>query len=361
MSYAIKVFSLITITFAWIANAQVVLYDNADLPVPRGQRLTHPDEAWLFAQPFRTGDASMTVTSVSIPFARTGNPTGEIHLSIWDNENGLPGELVDELGVINDLGSLPEFAPSLTALSSLTFEGPAAQLSPNSTYFVYMDFTEVDSTSITSSTFPLNNIVNGTPTTTAGTNGAGSLLSTDRGTTNWFDVSEKTGRRMYLQMSIEATDSSLVCMFGGDFDDDNDCDLADIDLLGSAIANNQYTDALDLTNDGNLDQSDVEAFLGEANRLTGDANFDGAVTFSDFLTLSARFGASDKKWSEGDFIVNGEVDFEDFLALSANFGQSTLGAASVPEPSNSLLMVLGCLGLCFFRMKRIDNTTCVGS
>ena len=51
----------------------------------------------------------------------------------------------------------------------------------------------------------------------------------------------------------------------------------------------------------------------------GDADGNGSVDFSDFLILSANFGAVDAVWADGDFNSNGEVDFSDFLILSQNF------------------------------------------
>lgn len=48
----------------------------------------------------------------------------------------------------------------------------------------------------------------------------------------------------------------------------------------------------------------------------------GAVDFSDFLLLSARFGQDVTGGSEdGDFDHDGKVTFADFLVLSQNFGR----------------------------------------
>ena len=59
---------------------------------------------------------------------------------------------------------------------------------------------------------------------------------------------------------------------------------------------------------------------GSFDRLAGDANLDGAVSFDDFLILSTHFGAVDAVFIEGDFDENEVVNFTDFLILSANFG-----------------------------------------
>ena len=123
------------------------------------------------------------------------------------------------------------------------------------------------------------------------------------------------------------------------------------------IAAGTNNGAFDLNNDGLVNQDDLEQFLGgniisAGNTLNGDADFDGQVTFTDFLVLSANFGQVDKKWSEGDFAVNGQVEFADFLTLSNNFGASAgptrASVDQVPEPQTWVLIVAGLslLGSC---------------
>lgn len=57
-------------------------------------------------------------------------------------------------------------------------------------------------------------------------------------------------------------------------------------------------------------------------RLAGDANADGQVSFADFLLLSANFGKAEVTWEQGDFDGDGGVSFADFLILSKNFGRT---------------------------------------
>ena len=74
--------------------------------------------------------------------------------------------------------------------------------------------------------------------------------------------------------------------------------------------------------------------------LSGDANLDGAVDFSDLLTLARHYGSAGATWSTGDFDADGTVDFADLAALARNYGQRIsfpTGAiepafAQVPEP-----------------------------
>ena len=64
----------------------------------------------------------------------------------------------------------------------------------------------------------------------------------------------------------------------------------------------------------------VATFGDDAETIAGDANMDGAVSFADFLILSANFGSTDAAFADGDFDDDGTVSFTDFLILSANFG-----------------------------------------
>lgn len=75
----------------------------------------------------------------------------------------------------------------------------------------------------------------------------------------------------------------------------------------------------------------------------GDIDGDGQVAFADFLVLSANFGTEVDGSSQGDIDCSGDVQFADFLILSSNFGTSVGAAASVPEPSSSVLLLISCL------------------
>ncbi len=88
-------------------------------------------------------------------------------------------------------------------------------------------------------------------------------------------------------------------------------------------------------------ENTLELTLFASIALPGDADGNGTVEFSDFLSLSRNFGREPADWGEGDFDRDGSVGFSDFLRLSRNFGRTTK-AFSVPEPSQSawLLVVL---------------------
>ncbi|MFT3787634.1 MAG: DNRLRE domain-containing protein [Tepidisphaeraceae bacterium] len=77
--------------------------------------------------------------------------------------------------------------------------------------------------------------------------------------------------------------------------------------------------------------------------LNGDSNIDGAVNFSDLLTLAAAYGTTaGATWFTGDFNNDAAVNFSDLLTLAANYGTGTvtgsfagdwaLAQSVVPEP-----------------------------
>ncbi len=129
----------------------------------------------------------------------------------------------------------------------------------------------------------------------------------------------------------------------GDFDADGSLTTADIDLLGTQVARGGYDHTFDLSRDGLVDRDDVGTFLILANRINGDADFNGHVQFLDFAILAKNFGGV-AKWSTGDFDTNGHVQFPDFAILAGNFGASSVVFTQpVPEPHGIALAALGAM------------------
>ena len=153
----------------------------------------------------------------------------------------------------------------------------------------------------------------------------------------------------YISGGLQTGTVTGFCVDGmlkGDFNLDSVVDLLDIDLLGTEIAAGTNNVLFDLTSDDLVNQDDQNLFLSgeiitDGNRLNGDADFNGMVTFVDFLIFSSNFGQDGKKWSEGDFVPTGRVEFEDFLVLSANFGDTADLVSQIPEPDSWLLLVAG--------------------
>jgi len=85
--------------------------------------------------------------------------------------------------------------------------------------------------------------------------------------------------------------------------------------------------------------------------LPGDANGDGMVNVEDAATLAANWQRTgDALWEHGDFNGDNNVDDTDATILAANW--QTGAAASVPEPTTFIgLLVIG-LALLASRRKR---------
>ena len=122
-----------------------------------------------------------------------------------------------------------------------------------------------------------------------------------------------------------------------------------VTLPGDCSANGAL-DAADLACVSTIEERD--AVLGALNTLPGDLDGEGGVAFADFLTLSANFGKDPATYAEGNVDLVEEVAFADFLALSNNFGKTPAAAASVPEPSLTVLVGMGSLLLTRMRRRR---------
>jgi hypothetical protein len=98
--------------------------------------------------------------------------------------------------------------------------------------------------------------------------------------------------------------------------------------------------------------------------IPGDANHDGVVAFSDFVSLANNFGAANRGWAGGDFNGDRTTTFADYIILANNFGDSASGpgyvatadelatmeafaahAAAIPEPASLALLGIGSIAL----------------
>lgn len=86
----------------------------------------------------------------------------------------------------------------------------------------------------------------------------------------------------------------------------------------------------------------VRRIVSVSGILDGDANRDGTVDGTDFLTWQQNAGRSGD-WSDGDFNGNGFVDSADLALWQAEYGNSTpLSAAlAVPEPTSLVICLTG--------------------
>ena len=145
---------------------------------------------------------------------------------------------------------------------------------------------------------------------------------------------------------------SLDC----DFNNDNRCDVLDIDLLtgnGNLVEGvTKFESKFDLTADGVLNDRDLEQWLLnaalenglDASYFFGDTNLDEVVDAIDLNALALNWGADDEKvvWSRGDVNGDGVVDTIDLnkIALSwllSNSPPDEGQRGAVPEPSTATM------------------------
>ena len=84
-----------------------------------------------------------------------------------------------------------------------------------------------------------------------------------------------------------------------------------------------------------VDDASVTGFL---ELLQGDFDLDDDIDMADFQTLASNFG---KNTSAGDFDFSGTVDMADWIGFKAAYNAfNAAGAAAVPEPSSASLAIL---------------------
>jgi T5SS/PEP-CTERM-associated repeat protein len=165
-----------------------------------------------------------------------------------------------------------------------------------------------------------------------------------------------------LDWQLENSGSTLTLRviggIDGDFDNNGLYNCADINALTGTIAAGSNTGSFDLTGDGLVNVSDLDAWRLEAGGVNigpgrayriGDANLDGVVDGSDFGIWNGSKFTSNTAWCSGNFNADGVVDGSDFGLWNGNKFTSSDGVSVVPEPS-----VLGGLlvALCGLAMRR---------
>ena len=154
-------------------------------------------------------------------------------------------------------------------------------------------------------------------------------------TGNGLQLTDQFDLAVYIKGDSKPTalyNAQLVLQYAtpeidGDFNDDGNHDVTDLDALVADIAFGGNSPQYDLTADGNVNLLDRDAWLAEAGSINlasggsyrlGDATLDGFVDGDDFIAWNANKFTPVAAWSAGDFNASGFVDGEDFIAWNAN-------------------------------------------
>lgn len=138
----------------------------------------------------------------------------------------------------------------------------------------------------------------------------------------------------------------------GDFSGNGQLDVADVDILSQHIAAETNDVSHDLTGDGLVDGADLDYWVNDMKATWyGDANLDGEFNSGDFVTVfqAGRFETGTlATWADGDWNADRLFNSADFVVAFQDGGyEAGVRAAiqAVPEPSSTVLLVLGGLGL----------------
>jgi len=142
----------------------------------------------------------------------------------------------------------------------------------------------------------------------------------------------------------------------GDFDDDDDIDAIDIDILAEAIRDNLTDPEYDVDGDGDVDSDDLtfeirsladtpqsyydsnsDEWLLTGTEL-GDFNLDGAVGILDLGAVGDNYNAPGG-WSEGDANGDGVITILDLGLLGDFYGYPTV--TGIPEPTTAIWLLAG--------------------
>ena len=152
-------------------------------------------------------------------------------------------------------------------------------------------------------------------------------------------------------LKFETVQQNIVTSFlGGDFDVDGLLTAADISALSDAIRTESNDTQYDLNTDGLIDNLDRDVWVHDLkNTFYGDANFDGQFDSADLVSLfkNGQYEdgvAANSIWPTGDWNGDAEFDSGD-LVMAFKDGGYEMGprnaVSSVPEPSSTMLILLG--------------------
>jgi hypothetical protein len=140
---------------------------------------------------------------------------------------------------------------------------------------------------------------------------------------------------------------------GGDYNDDGQVDVSDVDLLSSAIRSASLNLRFDINGSGGADLGDLAQMIHEVfGTWFGDANLDGLFDTSDLVTTFQAGQYEDaatrnSTWSTGDWNADGDFTSSDLVKAFQDGGYEhgpRPSAAAVPEPSGLAVLLSGAIG-----------------
>lgn len=170
--------------------------------------------------------------------------------------------------------------------------------------------------------------------------------------------------------STQVTSMSTIFTTGftgpsADFDGDGDMDNDDVDALVGEIVAGTNESTFDISADGIVNNADLSQWLRDAATnngfnapyLLGDANLNGSVDSGDLNNLALSWRQNVALWSAGDFNADGVVNAADLNELAINWRESIPSAASVvPEPAAATLAIFALAAMTCLRRRTIKRT-----
>lgn len=151
---------------------------------------------------------------------------------------------------------------------------------------------------------------------------------------------------------LAGPDTVQIGGLAGDYNDDGELTVADLDLQTQAIQDNGPLETFDENGDGLVNSADRYIWVEQyKNTWVGDADLDGVFGSGDLVTVlsSGTYEQDvDSSWSTGDFNGDRRTNTGDLVDALAGGGyeQGPRNAAqAVPEPAGLTLLLLGFLSI----------------
>ncbi len=161
-----------------------------------------------------------------------------------------------------------------------------------------------------------------------------------------------------------ADDTSLSLVLLGDFNQDGQWTLRDLEELTDALRHQASDSSYDLDENGTVSAEDRRFWVEKlAFTYFGDANLDGEFSSTDLIDV-LKAGeyedsiAMNSSWRDGDFSGDGEFTTDD-LIVALQLGAYEQGPrtpiAAVPEPASSTLLLMTFAGAATLLSRRMRS------